>query len=199
MSTRAIRRSSADPFRAGTSPLDFTLGDFWHWAASDLVSNALRGAVAEYLVARAVGCADGCRVEWDACDLRTPNGLTLEVKASGYIQTWTQARLSTPTFDIAAKRSWDAASNTYADRPGRPANMYVFALHAHQERGSADPLDVTQWQFFVLRTAVLNERCAGRKRIGLSGLRTLGPRPASFETLKSEIDAEAQSPPSDLL
>jgi hypothetical protein len=57
-------------------------------------------------------------------------------------------------------------------------------------RTSLDPLDVAQWQFLVLRTTVLNERCAMQKRIGLRALRSLGPREASFEGLKVAIEAE---------
>jgi hypothetical protein len=45
-------------------------------------------------------------------------------------------------------------------------------------------------QFLVLRTTVLNERCAMQKRIGLRALRSLGPREASFEGLKVAIEAE---------
>jgi hypothetical protein len=189
-STRMTARSGVDPFRAGTTALSFTLGDFWRWAASDLLSNALRGVVAEFLVAKACGCDDRCRVEWDACDLTTPSGLKLEIKTSGYVQSWAQARLSVPTFDIAVKRSWDAASNTYAPVPGRPADIYVFALHAHQDRSSADPMDVAQWQFFVLRAAVLGERCATQKRIGLTALRALEPRVTAFERLADAIETE---------
>jgi hypothetical protein len=198
-STRVPGRSSTDPFRAGTSPLNFTLGDFWRWAASDLIGNTLRGIVAEFLVTKACGGGDRCRVEWDACDLITPEGLKLEIKASGYLQSWAQSKPSLPTFDIAAKRSWDAATNTYAQLPVRPADVYVFALHAHQDRGSADPLDVGQWEFFVLRTTVLDQRCAGRKRIGLSSLRALGVRAASFAELKSAIEAEGSAAHGDLL
>ena len=37
--------------------------DFWQWPGSDLLSNTFRGAYAEYLVALAVGSADGVREE----------------------------------------------------------------------------------------------------------------------------------------
>ena len=42
-------------------PLGVSLLDFWQWLGSDLVSNAFRGLLAEYLVALAVGAADGAR------------------------------------------------------------------------------------------------------------------------------------------
>jgi len=139
-----------------------------------------------------MGCAKGCRVEWDAYDLRTTSGVRLEVKAAGYVQRWAQRGDSSPSFDIAAKRSWDAATNTYAGQPLRPADVYVFALHAHRERSTIDPLDVRQWEFFVLRTRVLDDRCANQKRIGLNRFKALGAGSVTFAALRAAIEAEAR-------
>lgn len=36
------------------------------------------------------------RREWDAYDLVTPTGTTLEVKSSAYVQTWTVPNAWTP-------------------------------------------------------------------------------------------------------
>src|SRR3954468_6951472 len=62
-------------------PARFTVLDFWQWSSSDLVSNALRGRIAEFLVARAHGVDREVRNEWDAYDLATPSGLLIEVKS----------------------------------------------------------------------------------------------------------------------
>ena len=37
----------------------FDLAGFWKWSASDLLSNAQRGILAEYIVACDLGVADG--------------------------------------------------------------------------------------------------------------------------------------------
>jgi hypothetical protein len=48
-------------FRDADRLLDFDVLSFWQWSWSDLVSNATRGVLAEYLVARACrGRAFGC-------------------------------------------------------------------------------------------------------------------------------------------
>ncbi len=78
-------KTGHEQFRSGETRLPFTLLDFWKWSASDLVSNAPRGCLAEFLVAQALGIVDGLRVEWDACDLRIPDGLTVEVKSAAYV------------------------------------------------------------------------------------------------------------------
>ena len=65
-----------------------TLGDFWRWAMSDLLSNGTRGVFAEYIVGKLLGADfSSPRLEWDAYDLLY-EGHRIEVKSSSYIQTW---------------------------------------------------------------------------------------------------------------
>jgi hypothetical protein len=52
--------------RAGTEPLavGVVLHDFWAWSYSDLINNTQRGALAEFIVAEAVGDTRDVRVDW---------------------------------------------------------------------------------------------------------------------------------------
>ena len=61
------------------------LHDFWRWAYSDLMGNAERGILAEYLVACALGLEKEPRISWRKYDLLTADGIAIEVKASGYL------------------------------------------------------------------------------------------------------------------
>ncbi|MEZ5101976.1 MAG: hypothetical protein R3C15_19680 [Thermoleophilia bacterium] len=108
-----------------------TVIDFWQWAFSDLRENVTRGLLAEYLVARAVGDHRPIRSAWDNFDVLTPTGIRVEVKASGYLQSWRQKALSPIRFD----RLTGAEANddgTYA--PGRSirADVFVFAIHTRK-------------------------------------------------------------------
>lgn len=183
------RRTGAEPFHAGGEGLGFDVLSFWRWACSDINGNALRGLIAEYLVANATGGDEGVRTEWDAYDVVTPEGLKVEVKTSAYLQTWKQTRLSTISFDIARKRAWEATTNTYTSVPQRAADVYVFAVHAHQDKATLDPLNVEQWKFYVLPTRVLDERVPGQKSIALSSLRRLGPDETAFAGLGRSVRA----------
>lgn len=62
---------------------------FWQWSASDLVSNTMRGVLAEYIVALAMGIdtEEGVRREWDAYDLLFEGKIEVEVKSAAYIQS----------------------------------------------------------------------------------------------------------------
>ncbi|WP_195985135.1 hypothetical protein [Clostridium sp. D33t1_170424_F3] len=82
-------------FLKGEMPLTDNMGkeiakleDFWSWAYSDLLGNTERGALAEYIVACAMGIQKKERTAWDKYDLLSAEGIAIEVKASGYLQTW---------------------------------------------------------------------------------------------------------------
>jgi hypothetical protein len=180
--------SSTKSFHSGGVPLPFNLQDFWKLAAFDLLSNALRGVVAEFLVAKAIDASAATRVEWMPATCVIPNGARLEVRGREFVQTWPQSRLSTPTFDIGREHAWDAATNTYSPEPCRASDAYVFALHAHTERTTADALDVLQWQFYVMATATIEARCNGQKRIGLASLRSVCESPVPYLKLVAAVD-----------
>lgn len=161
-----------------------TLLEFWRWAFRDLAANNLRGVFAEWLVARACGVADSNRVEWDAFDLVVEN-VKVEVKSSAYVQTWAQKRLSSP-FSIRATKAWDAMTG-YDEVNRRQADVYVFCLLHERDRARLDPLDLTQWRFYVLATSVLEANVSSQKSIGLNSLLRLNPVEAQFEALRTAI------------
>lgn len=189
------RKTGSELFRNGSQPLSFDLLNFWQWSASDLASNALRGRLAEFLVAQALGVADGVRAEWDAYDLCSCGGATIEVKSAAYLQTWAQKGVSAIRFDIAPTRYWDTATYVLAPKSRRQADIYVFALLAHQDKATFDPMDVGQWMFFVVSTAVLNVRLPAQKQLGLAGLRRLNPVECGFEHLRVAIEDTVRTLP----
>lgn len=83
----SVRRSPGDQFSHDGKPFELRLENFWSWAYSNLVCNAQRGILAEYIVASAVKDDQNCRVEWDVFDARTSAGVTIEVKSAAYIQS----------------------------------------------------------------------------------------------------------------
>ena len=96
------RQSGEEPFRNAGETLSFDVLSFWQWSASDLLSNATRGILVEYIVARALDASpDGVRDEWAAFDLLTGNGTKVEVKSAAYVQSWHQNKLSNICFSMA--------------------------------------------------------------------------------------------------
>lgn len=185
---KVSRKSGAERFHGNGKPLDLSLFGFWQWSASDLLSNATRGVLAEYIVASALGTAGGVRGEWDAYDLLTESGLKVEVKSAAYLQSWRHEKLSEIRFDIRPTRKWDAKTNELSAEIKRQADVYVFCVLAHKKKNSVDPLDMEQWQFHVLPASELNKSCGGQKTIGLRSLLKLRPSRVRYEEIASCVE-----------
>ncbi len=186
-----------EAFYAAGGAQGFSVLDFWQWSMADLVSNTTRGVLAEFIVAQALGVATtGVREEWAAYDLCTPDGITVEVKSAAYVQSWMQRRLSSILFNVGKRRVWDAATNQLSAEPLRPASVYVFALLAHQDRATLDPLNLDQWRFYVLSTHEIDQRERSQHSITLSSLERMGAGPYPFAELRAAVAAAgAQAEP----
>ena len=190
------RKSGCEQFSDGSKGLDFDLLSFWQWSASDLLSNATRGIVAEYLVARALDAdPEGIRDEWAAYDLRTKAGVKIEVKSAAYIQSWHQDRLSRVSFVVPKTRAWDPETNRLAEQPARQADVYVFALLAHQDKQTVQPLDVSQWVFYVLPTSVLDRRTRSQHSITMPTLCKLCEQSVGYHDLRAAVAEAAKHSP----
>ncbi len=161
--------------------------EFWKWAFSDFLSNALRGVLAEFIVAKAMDCTDVQRTEWDAYDVITSGGIKIEVKSSAYLQSWHQENISTIRFDIGQKKSWSAATNTSLQEAARSADVYVFCVFKAVDKANANPLDLSQWSFLVCSSNFLNETYKGQKSVSLSSLEKQNLRQISFDELSTAI------------
>lgn len=169
-----LPRTGDEPVHDAGRPTGLRLRDFWRWSASDLVSNVVRGIFAEFLVAYALGIdVSGVRDSWAAFDLVTPAGTRVEVKSAAYVQSWWQRRLSPIAFSVRRTRAWSADTGVMATEAVRQADVYVFALLAHVDKKTIDPLNAEQWRFFVVPTAVLDTRTRSQHSITLKSLRAV--------------------------
>lgn len=192
---RVDRKSGTERFHHDGDPLRFDVLSFWQWSVSDLLSNATRGILAEYLVARALGDTAGARAEWDPFDATTSDGVRVEVKSSGYVQSWHQNRLSQISFSTCPTLAWDATTNALAEERKRQADVYVFCLLDHKEQATVDPLDTAQWRFFVISTERLNAEIGEQKSLGLSRLRQIGAEEVGYYGLADAVHRVVTSSP----
>jgi hypothetical protein len=126
---------------------------FWQWAFSNLCANNIRGIFAEWLVARLLLLPQPqpLRDSWTEWDLTTPEGVTIEVKTSAYIQTWSQTRLSKVVFRGLKGRRLNIATNQYASVATFNADLYVFCMHIERDATVWNALNLCQWRFYLLR------------------------------------------------
>jgi hypothetical protein len=151
------------------------------------VSNATRGILAEFIVATALEIPlDSIRDEWAAWDLTTNDGIRVEVKSAAYIQSWGQKDLSKISFNVQKKLLWDPEVEKQEEIPRRFADVYVFALLAHKDQVTIDPMDVSQWQFYVVPTKVLDARERSQYSITLPSLEKLCS-PLPYRLIKQAV------------
>lgn len=183
-----VRKTGGERFTVGDQTLPVDLLSFWQWSTSDLLGNTMRGCLAEYIVAMALGITSGVRNDWEAYDLKFRDW-KIEVKASGYLQSWPQKRLSRPVFSIRPARSWDPITGRMTDEACRQSDVYVFCLHHHKDKATVNPLDLAQWTFYILPTAcfVCVPQFKDASSIGLSALTTLNPSTVSFNDLGQSV------------
>jgi len=183
-----VRKTGKEKFHLDGNPLPHDLLSFWQWSASDLIGNTIRGILAEYIVASAVGKAGGSRIEWDAYDIETNEGIKIEVKSGAYIQSWSQKKLSSIQFGIRPTKRWDSKTNSYSTVLSRQSDVYVFCVLQHKVQKTIDPLNMDQWRFYVLPTETLNQTVGGQKTISLGRLKELNPVTATYGELSAAIN-----------
>ena len=186
-------KSGSEPFHFAERKLEHRLLDFWRWSSSDILGNALRGKLAEYIVSLDLGCNSEFRQEWGAYDLLTPDGIKVEVKSSSYLQSWKQKGLSKIVFGIQPTLGWESATNKRSQNSDRQADIYVFGVLDHKDKTSVDPLNLSQWTFHVLRSRVLDERLGKQKTITLSSLLRLEPITCTYGEIAKSIEQALSS------
>ncbi len=167
--------------------ISYTLIDFWRWSVSDILSNATRGRLAEFIVATATNIdITEVRDEWGAFDLITPLGIKLEIKSAAYLQSWQQRILSIISFSTKLSSKWDAQTDKRSAIKQRHADVYVFCLLKHEDKQNVNPLNLDQWEFYVLATKQLNDYTRSQHSITLKSLKNLTPA-ISYPELDLEI------------
>lgn len=173
--------------------IKITIMDFWRWAFSDLIDNAQRGILAEFLVYSSLNQITPtylpARSNWIPFDVTSPTGRKIEVKSAAYIQAWTPENIFAQVrFDIGKKLAWDNATASFASEAKRNCDLYVFCLFTAKTK-DVSLLNLDYWDFYVLTTSVLNEKFPNQKNIAFSALQKLNPVKTDYAGLGAVIES----------
>jgi hypothetical protein len=171
--------------------VDASVADFWRFAMSDLRMNNIRGYLAEFLVAGAIGLGDVRRIEWDAYDLLVDDWIRVEVKSSAYLQAWEQQHLSQIEFSGLRGTRYDPR---HGDDPGGRqlnAHVYVFGVQTAKDHDGYNPLDIGQWEFYVLSKSDLDQGRIGQS-LGLKPLDRLSGGSTLWAELRDRVLEKAE-------
>lgn len=168
-------------------PTDHSLIDFWRWQASDLLNNTLRGALAEFIVAKALDIkTDGTQTDWEPYDLLFNGRWRIEVKSSAYAQSWSETANSNLRFTIRPTRAW-TAKDGLANEVIHQSDIYIFCVLSEQCWRKADPLILDQWDFYPVLTCELTQALQNQKTAGLSTVLRLCPEKYDFHSLRDAV------------
>ncbi len=187
---KASLKTGEEPLCFKNKSLNFTLLDFWKWSVSDILSNATRGRLAEFIVATAMGIdVTNVREEWDAYDLITSNGIKLEIKSAAYIQSWYQQVFSKISFSIKLAHCWNTETNKLSVTAKRHADVYVFCLLKHEDKKTINPLNLDHWDFYVLSTTEINNYTRSQRSITLKSLQRL-TQVVVYDEIKNAVQSK---------
>jgi hypothetical protein len=182
-----VKRNGEENFTFQGQSLNIALQEFWSWTCSDLLNNAMRGILAEFLITKALDVDSEYRLEWDAFDVETRQGLKVEIKSSSYLQGWKQEQYSQITFGIQPTHGWNAKTNEYSSQKKRQSDIYVFCVLSEKDPQKVNPTNLEQWEFYILETRILDEKLGKQKTLRLSSLLGLNPIKTDYLHLGEEI------------
>lgn len=167
--------------------IGYSLIEFWQWSVSDILSNATRGKFAEFIVGTALEInPKNLRNEWDAFDIKTEEGIKIEIKSAAYIQSWSQTNYSKISFSIKKAKHYESNDDISRGEAKRHADLYVFCLLKTKVQDNIDPLKLEQWEFYVLPTYKLDNYTRSKSSISLNSLKKLAEA-ITYNELKMKI------------
>lgn len=187
-------RKGKEPFVDNGKPVGLTLLDYWQYQHSNIFNNY--DSIAEFLVGKALGLqAPTNKQYWTLWDIDyCPDWLEdrmvrVEVKETSYYHPWSENHISKArTFSIAPGNL--GYYEEHARRIERQCDIYVFCLNVGETKEESYPLDVNNWEFYVVPTRLINEKCyRNQKTITLGRIRNLeGIERIPYEGIKEEVD-----------
>ncbi|MDE0046939.1 MAG: hypothetical protein OXU19_13940 [bacterium] len=173
--------------------IDRSVDNFRRWVLSDWKSPTTRALLAEYYVRIATGTDSEGADDFNYVDIVLEDGSTIEVKATALLQPARNNKLerSSAKFAIGKKswawddRSWDWLPSP--DAPKRWADCYVLCLENMDDPTRYDPLDLAQWEFFVIPTFTIDEVFGDQKSVTVGRLKQEGFCSVGFVDLAEEI------------
>ena len=116
----------------------------------------------------AIGVKSAVRDSSGAYAINAPDGTKIEVKSPAYVHSWYQKHLSNIQFGIRKTLEWLPEKNEFGKERKRQSDIYVFCLLTQKEKRQINPLDLDQWEFYVIPTSVLDSEFGDRQSISLN-------------------------------
>lgn len=177
--------SGKEEFTFQNEKTGLSIQEYWQWLYSDIYD--LQDTIAEYIVAKALE-KDGPdnTGSWTLYDIAYREK-RIEVKETSYYHSWQtdeEPKSKVRSFGITK------AYSKYQDNTSkleRQNDVYVFCLNTGETKSDSNPLQLEHWEFYVIPTLVINEKCGEQKTISLPRIRKLTEK-VDYSKLKEKVD-----------
>lgn len=177
-----------EKFVYNNKELGFDLLDFWEFHFSNIYT--MQDKIAEFIVAKALGVNSAQNSEyWTLWDV-TYRNQRIEIKETSYYHTFNKdGKVSKQRgFGITmANGSYDL-KNSGNSEFCRQNDIYIFCLNTGETKEESYPLDLSNWEFYIVPTSVINEKCGNNKTISLGRIKSLGYVAKNYMEIKKEVD-----------
>ena len=182
-----VKLSGKEKFTQHGNETNLSILDFWQFKFSNIYN--MQEIMAEYLVAKALGKDEADNdAYWRLFDIAY-RGKRIEVKQSSYYHPWNEnGKISDQRIFSIAKANSSYEDNTKENRYERQNDIYVFCLNVGKTKEEANPLNLDNWQFYIVPTSFINENCGDNKTISLGRIRNFGFEAKNYYEIEDEIN-----------
>ena len=176
-----------EQFKIGDQSIGLTMLDFWRFKYSNIFN--LQEVIAEFLVAKALGRDVSDNDEyWTLFDIKY-RGKRIEVKETSYYHTWNEGKTVSQQRVFGIEKANSSYENdSIENRYERQCDVYVFCLNNGDTKEESNPLELNNWEFYVVPTEFINEHCGDNKTISLGRVRNLGFQAKRYDEIKAAVD-----------
>ncbi len=175
-----------EKFISQNKDLDFGMLEFWCSKFSNVYN--IQEYIAEFLVEKALGIDKSHNTEyWTLFDILYKD-YRIEIKETGYYHPWNEnGKISeSRRFGITKANSKyeNKDSNNLYERQN---DIYVFCLNVGKTKETSNPLNIDNWEFYIVPTKTINEVCKNNKSISLNKVKKISEKVNYFK-IKEYID-----------
>ena len=160
--------SGNETFKHNGIEMGFNVMDYWRFQFSNLIDNL--GFVAEFLIAQALNKDEPDNANgWTVYDLGY-RGKRIEVKATSYWQSWKKSHIISEIRTFSIKKTYVDYQNNKSEM-ARQNDIYIFCLDKGKTEEAANPLNLENWDFYVVPTKYINVTFGNQKTLSLKRLK----------------------------
>jgi len=175
-----------EKFIFNNNELDFGISDFWIFKYSNIYN--LQEVIAEFIVEKALNIEKPHNTDsWTLFDILYRN-CRIEIKETSYYHPWNEnGKISNQRCFGITKANGSYENNDIENKFERQNDIYVFCLNTGMTKETSNPMNLNNWEFYIVPTYVINEKCGNNKTISLNKVRQL-TKAITYDKLKESID-----------